>query len=118
MRRSLFASVICMKSTSVRKNGHPRYISLRRPSPPLLSPTNEESAVPAPYQDGSTKRFWVQAKTQGIARRLSTPGLFIPPGLFILLAGRLPIFTNESSLIGEASSKKDRKSSSSYTSSR
>src|SRR5919107_1913940 len=112
MRRSLFASVICMKSTSVRKNGHPRYISLRRPSPPYLSPRNEESAEPAPYQDGSTKRFWVQAKTQGIARRLSTPGLSI------LLAGRLPIFTSESSLIGEASEKKDRKSSSSYTSSR
>src|SRR3712207_3529765 len=112
MRRSLFANVLCIKSTSVRKNGHPRYISLKRPSPSSLSPANEDSAVPAPYQDGSTQRFWVQAKTQGIARKLSTSGSSI------LLAGRLPMFTRESSPIGEAWEKKDRKSSSSYTSSR
>jgi hypothetical protein len=95
-----------MKSTSVRKNGHPRYIFFRSSSPSLLSPVNEESAVPAPYQEESRKRFWVQAKTQGIARKLSTSGFST------LLAGRLPIFTRESSPIGEAPEKKDRKSSS------
>src|SRR3712207_7718414 len=31
------------------------------------------SAVPAPYQEGSSTRFCVHANTHGIARRASTP---------------------------------------------
>src|SRR5215212_9427957 len=47
MRRSLLARVICMKSTSVRKNGQPSYISRRTVSPAPRS-TYPPRAVLAP----------------------------------------------------------------------
>src|SRR5919112_141206 len=49
MRRSLLARVICIKSSSVRKNGHPRYIS-RRVSSFDSSRANEPSRAAAHVQ--------------------------------------------------------------------
>src|SRR5918994_3778181 len=101
MRKSLLASVICMKSTSVRKNGQPSYISRSIVSFPA-SAAYAAKAVPAPYQDGSRKRFWVQANTQGMALRLPTVGFCTRR------EGLLPMLSRESSPMGDDSEKNVR----------
>ena len=59
-------SAISSVPISPRKNGQSRYISR------CSSRSPECSAVPAPYQDGSSRRFCVHANTHGIARSDST----------------------------------------------
>jgi hypothetical protein len=81
----------------VRKKGHWRLIS----SSTLFWPSSMACCSPlwAPSQAGSISRFWVQAKIQGMARRLSTP----PLGL--RLAGREPSGSLPSSISGVAARK-------------
>jgi hypothetical protein len=71
------------------------------------------SAAPQPYQAGRRQRFWVQAKTQGIARRELRSAS--PPGR---LAGREPRVKSESSSTGVKDRKKVGKAGSSQTSPR
>ena len=63
--------------------------------------------MPAPYQDGSSRRFCVHANTHGIARSDSTSLDLRRDG------GREPMFSCESSAIGATWLKKRRNSSSS-----
>jgi hypothetical protein len=83
---------------TVAKNGQSRRIA--RSSPSGASP----SAVPAPYQEGSSSRFCVQAKTHGIARSPSMPAS--PPGR---RGGREPIASSASSSSGVKARKKSAK---------
>ena len=72
------------------KNGQPRYIS-RNSS---ILPCHASAAVPKPYQPGSIRRDWLQLKTQGMARMSSIACVACRD------AGRLPMFSSESSAIG------------------
>ena len=83
-------SAISSVPISPRKNGQSRHISRCSSRSPAAS------AVPAPYQDGSSSRFWVHAKTHGIARSDSTPATPLRDG------GREPMLSCESSAIGAA----------------
>ena len=69
-------------------------------------------ASPTPSQTGRWKRVWVQAKIQGMARRVS----MLPAAL--RLAGRLPMFMRPSSLTGVLWLKKSMKRGSFLTTSR
>ena len=97
MPRSALAHAISALESSAAKNGQSRSISRTRSSP--WAATALSSAVPSPYQAGSTMRACVQEKTHGIARRSSIPGA--SPRL----AGREPSRRREISSIGVAASK-------------
>ena len=56
-----------------RRDHRARRTASRRASRAQLAEVASLSAVPAPYQDGSSSRFCVHAKTHGIARSASTP---------------------------------------------
>ncbi|SST09721.1 Uncharacterised protein [Acinetobacter baumannii] len=80
-------------SMRVVKNGHrSRICPSSAPSPRSMA---FSKAVSQPSHAGSIRRVWVQAKIQGIARRLSTP-----PSR--RLAGRLPSGRRPSSCSGVA----------------
>ena len=93
-------SAISSVDSRLRKNGHSAAISRCKSSEP------SDSAAPAPYHDGSSTRFCVQAKTHGMARSASTP-----PEL--RLDGREPMFSAVSSEMGVTCSKKRGNSGSS-----
>jgi hypothetical protein len=84
-----------------RKNGQSRHISRCNSRSPA------DSAVPAPYHDGSSSRFCVHANTHGIARSDSTPATPLREG------GREPMLSWLSSAIGATWPKKRRNSGSS-----
>ena len=66
--------------------------SCQLPSSPAIQPS---IADPVPYQPGSITRDWHQPNTQGIARRSAIVGRLRD-------AGRLPMSSAPSSLIGVA----------------
>ena len=68
MVMSPFDSTIAMSSRKVRKNGQSRAIPRSVCSWPAS--TAACRPLPTPYQPGMTARAWLQANTQGIARRL------------------------------------------------
>ena len=75
MRASALARTISIRSSVDRKNGQSRYIARS------FSPSPRSSACPSasstPSHDASSKRVCVHANCHGIARRLSTPALFL-----------------------------------------
>ena len=76
--------------STLRKKAQLRYIS-RSSS---MSPFQASTAVPKPYQPGSMSRDWLQLNTQGMARISSIVCVACRE------AGRLPMFSCESSAIG------------------
>jgi hypothetical protein len=79
-----------MLESTLRKNGHSRYISCSVSS----GPPHASTAAPKPYQPGSMSRHWLQLNTHGIARRSSIRSL-APRD-----AGRLPMLSSAISAIG------------------
>src|SRR5580704_2150846 len=87
MARLLLAITMSMFESSVRKNGHCRYMSCSRASPFCGSTVmNAFTAEPKPYQPGSINRHCAQENTQGIARKSSIAVVFLRE------AGREPMF--------------------------
>src|SRR5690606_8418048 len=72
IRRSVLARTISTLESTVRKKGHREAISSRTSHPPRRR-AKLSNAEPTPYQPGRMARFWVQANTQGMARRASSP---------------------------------------------
>ena len=66
MSRSAFAHAISALEISAEKNGQSRSISCSTCAP--CASRADSSAVPRPYQAGSTARVCVHEKTHGIAR--------------------------------------------------
>ncbi|MEZ4299710.1 MAG: hypothetical protein R3B70_32470 [Polyangiaceae bacterium] len=65
------ASTISTRSSVERKNVQRCAISCKRGNSPRASAADRAS--PTPSHAGSMLRFWVHAKTHGIARKLSIP---------------------------------------------
>ena len=77
-----------------RKNGHDWCISRSSSILPRRDSTQCSTAAPKPYQPGSIRRDWLQLNTQGMARMSSMVCVARRE------AGRLPILSSESSVIG------------------
>src|SRR6218665_3322556 len=105
-----------MLDSSVRKNGHWRYIlcSNANCAPGVLPCrfTKAATAAPNPYQPGSVSRHWPQLNPQGVARRSSIFWLALRAG------GREPMLSSAISRIGVALKKYSVNPGVSYTSAR
>ena len=83
-------------ATAPWKNIHLRYIRPNCSQSPALVRAKASRAVPIPYQAGIIARLWVQAKTQGMARRLASEAAWLRR------AGREPIGKSSIAAIGVA----------------
>ena len=70
---SAFESDISALSITVEKKVQSEYMSRRTCGLPGSAAAKRDSALPSPYQPGSTIRLCIQEKTHGMARKSATP---------------------------------------------